>query len=244
MALKTIQYQEHTFSLSYEIVHPEGENDIVFLHGWGADKALMKGAFSAHLKTFRHIYIDLPGFGNSTNDMVLTTQMYAQIIDLFLTELSSDKAIILGHSFGGKVALFLKPKLLVLVASAGIYRTKSPLVVAKISLYKFFKLFGFHHLRSFFVAPDAALLTQTMYDTFKIVVNEDLVPNFETYRGKALLLWGRDDTATPLESAEYMAELLDDSRLVIYEGDHYFFMNETGDISVEILKSYLKIKQT
>jgi len=245
VAVKSIQYHQHTFSISYEILNPEGKVDIIFLHGWGSNKELMKGAFGKHLNTFRHIYIDLPGFGKSTNDMTLSTQEYAEIIELFLGEISAnEKEIIVGHSFGGKVALLLEPQLLVLVASAGIYRTKSLYVMAKISLFKVFKLLGLNRFRSAFVASDAVSLSQPMYETFKIVVNEDLSSQFESFKGKGLLLWGRDDTATPLESAEYMVELMEDSRLIVYEGDHYFFMSETEDISVEILKSYLQIKQS
>ncbi|RLA70496.1 MAG: alpha/beta hydrolase [Epsilonproteobacteria bacterium] len=244
MAVKTIQYHQHTFSISYEILNSDAKVDIIFLHGWGSNRALMKGSFGKHLKTYRHIYIDLPGFGKSTNDMALSTEEYAEIIDLFLSEIGAEtKEIIVGHSFGGKIALLLEPKLLVLVASAGIYRTKSPLVMAKIYLFKMFKIFGLNKFRSLFVATDAKSLSKPMYETFKIVVNEDFSSRFEAFKGKALLLWGRDDTATPLESAEYMAELIEDSRLIVYEGDHYFFMSETEDISVEILKSYLNIKQ-
>ncbi|RLA71343.1 MAG: alpha/beta hydrolase [Epsilonproteobacteria bacterium] len=245
MALKTIQYKQHTFSISYEILNPASKIDIVFLHGWGANKELMKSAFGKNLKTFRHIYIDLPGFGKSTNDMKLSTEEYSEIIEIFLAEISAnEKEIIVGHSFGGKVALFLNPKLLVLVASAGIYRTKSFFIMAKISLFKLFKFFGLNRFRALFLASDAVSLSQPMYETFKIVVNEDLSAQFESFEGKALLLWGRDDTATPVESAEYMVELIKDSHLIIYEGDHYFFMSETEDVSVEILKSYLKIKQS
>ena len=54
MALKTLQYAQHTFSVSYEIVNPAAQHTVVFLHGWGANKALMKQAFGGTLDTFRH----------------------------------------------------------------------------------------------------------------------------------------------------------------------------------------------
>ena len=62
----------------------------------------MKHAFGTHLGNFRHIYIDLPGFGNSTCNMALTTEDYATILESFITMIDATKAIILGHSFGGK----------------------------------------------------------------------------------------------------------------------------------------------
>lgn len=42
MAVKSIQYQQHTLDISYEIVNPNAEVDLIVLHGWGSNKGLMK----------------------------------------------------------------------------------------------------------------------------------------------------------------------------------------------------------
>ena len=170
MAVKTIQYQHHTFNISYEIVNPDAKYPLVFLHGWGSNKALMKQAFGTHLDMFRHVYVDLPGFGNSTCNMALTTDDYANIMELFLAQINANQdPIIVGHSFGGKVALLLNPRILVLIGSAGIKRAKSLKVQAKIALFKLLKMFGLTSLRKFFVAEDAKELSEPMYETFKNV---------------------------------------------------------------------------
>jgi len=208
MAVKSIQYKQHTFNLSYEIVNPQAKVDLIVLHGWGSNKNLMKQQFSPFMSAFRHIYIDLPGFGNSTCNMALTTADVATIVELLMIHINASKDIILGHSFGGKVALLLEPKVLVLVASAGIYRQKSFKVQTKIALFKALKLFGFSKLRSLFVADDAKSLSEYMYQTFKNVVNEDFSDEFSKYDGKALLFWGKEDTATPLSSAKKIEELV------------------------------------
>jgi len=240
MALKSIQYKQHTFDISYEIVNPQAKVDLIVLHGWGSNKSLMKQSFSKYMPKFRHIYIDLPGFGNSTASMAMTTADVAQIIERLLGELHASKDIIMGHSFGGKVALLLKPKILVLVASAGIFREKSLKIKSKIALFKLLKSLGLTKFRSYFVAEDAKELSGEMYETFKNVVDEDFSDQFRSYDGEALLFWGKDDTATPLESAQKMAALLPKSHLEVYEGDHYFFMNEAADISQKIEEKFLK----
>jgi len=240
MAIKSIQFNQHTLDISYEIINPEANVDLIILHGWGSNKNLMKKSFSKHMDTFRHIYIDLPGFGNSTCNLTLQTKNYARIVELLMIHLNAQKDIILGHSFGGKVALLLEPKVLVLVGSAGIYIPKSFKIKAKIALYKILKIFGFAKLRSLFVAEDAKTLSEPMYQTFKNVVDEDFSNEFSMYSGKALLCWGRDDTATPLSSGEKIDELIEDSTLEVYEGDHYFFMNQADDISKKIQKIFLK----
>lgn len=240
MAIKTLQYRGHTFSISYEIFNPNARIDLVILHGWGSNKNLMKQFFSPHLSSFRQIYIDLPGFGNSTCDMTLSTDDYATILESFLSMIEVDKMVVLGHSFGGKVATLLQPDVLVLVASSGILVPKPLKVRAKIALFKVLKFTGLSSLRHFFVAPDAQNLTPVMYETFKNVVNEDFTEQFRAYEGKALLCFGDQDTATPLWTAYKIAELMRDARVVPFAGDHYFFMKHAGEVGKEIEKTVLQ----
>jgi len=240
MAVKSIQYNQHTLDISYEIINPNATVDMIVLHGWGSNKGLMRKSFAPYMSAFRHIYIDLPGFGGSTCNQTLKTKDYARIVELLMIHLNAQKDIILGHSFGGKVALLLEPKVLVLVASAGIYIPKPLIVTLKIAIYKVLKIFGFAKLRSLFVAEDAKELNKPMYQTFKNVINEDFSYEFSTYNGKALLCWGKEDTATPLSSAQKIDELIKDSSLDIYDGDHYFFMNYAQEISKRVQEIFLK----
>lgn len=240
MAVKTVQYKQHTFSISYEILNPTAHFDILFLHGWGSHKNLMKHAFGKHLRAFRHIYIDLPGFGNSTCNMPLSTEDYANILESFISQIDATKAIVLGHSFGGKVATLLNPELLVLVGSAGILVPKPFKIRAKIFLFKLLKFTGLTSLRRFFIAPDAQGLSQPMYETFKYVVNEDFEGKFRAFKGKALLCFGRQDTATPMWTAYKIAELIPESKVVEFDGDHYFFLEQGEKVAKEIENTFLK----
>lgn len=241
MAIKTILYQDKKFTISYDIVNFESKTDLVFLHGWGSNKEIMKQAFGRHLGEFRHIYIDLPGFGKSTSDSVLGTRDYAAIVDLFLESIGAKKLVVVGHSFGGKVAALLNPRLLVLLSSAGIVCSKPFWVRSKIALFKLLKPLGFGKIRRFFVSADAKGLKETMYLTFKNVVDENFESVFAGYFGDALLFWGEEDTATPIESGRRIKELIKKSTLYSYSGDHYFFMKHAGDISKKIKECYEKL---
>ncbi|UFS63381.1 alpha/beta hydrolase [Sulfurimonas sp. HSL-3221] len=241
MAIKTLQYAQQTFSISYEIVNPGAKHTIVFLHGWGSNKELMKQAFGRTLDTFRHVYIDLPGFGNSTAPIALDSEGYADIMELFLAQINAnDKEVIVGHSFGGKVATLLRPRLLVLLSSAGIVWPKPLKVRAKIAAFKLLKNLGLAQLRARFVAEDAKSLNRVMYETFKRVVNEDFSGTFRHFGGRALLCWGRDDTATPMKSAEKIDTLIENSRLVAMEGDHYFFLKQPEAVAAEIAAEFTR----
>jgi pimeloyl-ACP methyl ester carboxylesterase len=238
VAQKSFLYKGHGFAISYEILNPTQTTDILFLHGWGSSKALMKQAFGSTLTHFRHIYIDMPGFGQSNSDVALTTDDYAAIMELLLHEIGARKNIIVGHSFGGKVATLLNPELLVLVASAGILIPKPFKIRAKIAIFKLLKFTGLTSLRRFFISPDAQGMSEAMYQTFKNVVNEDFSDRFKAFKNKALLCFGTTDTATPLWSGGVIQGLISDSRLVTFEGDHYFLFKEGQMIADEIAQSF------
>ena len=70
MAIKQIKYSNKTFNISYEILNPRCKNTIVFLHGWGSNKEIMKQAFGEFLKDYKHIYIDMPGFGKLSKSLL------------------------------------------------------------------------------------------------------------------------------------------------------------------------------
>jgi pimeloyl-ACP methyl ester carboxylesterase len=224
MALKEIEYKNHKFDISYEIVNSSKDKTIVILHGWGSNKEIMKQAFAKELREFKHIYIDMPGFGKSSEGMVLTTDDYAKIIKIFLDTISCKADIAMGHSFGGKVATLLDTPCLVLLSSAGILTEKPWSIKMKIATFKLLKPLGFAKLREIFASADVADMSHEMYETFKNVVDEDFEERFSNSNSKALLFWGREDTATPLYTGEKIDTLIKDSKLYPLDGDHYFFL--------------------
>lgn len=234
MASKSLTVDNKSFDISYEIVNPSCTKDIIFLHGWGSNKEIMKNVFSPFLKDFRHIYIDLPGFGKSSNDYELETFDYVKITDAFLKLLNSSKDVIAGHSYGGKVATLLNPKNLVLLSSAGILEEKSFNVKMKIASAKLFNALGLRNLTKKFRSSDVNSMNEQMYATFKNVVNEDFSENFKNFKNNALIFWGQKDTATSLESGKKIASLIDSSTFISYDGDHYFFAKNAKDITKRI----------
>lgn len=234
MATKNLIVDNKNFDISYEIVNPTAKKDIVFLHGWGSNKDIMKNVFSPYLKDFRHIYIDLPGFGKSLNNYVLTTKDYAKIVDEFLKLLTSTKDVIAGHSYGGKVATLLNPANLVLLSSAGILEEKPLDVKVKIFFAKVFNSLGLRIITKRFRSSDVNTMSENMYGTFKNVVNEDFTSYFSNFSNNALVFWGEKDTATSLESGKRMASLLKKSTFTSYDGDHFFFVQNAKNISERI----------
>ncbi|MFY4760106.1 alpha/beta fold hydrolase [Aliarcobacter butzleri] len=234
MAIKNIVIDNKIFDISYEIINPSATKDIIFLHGWGSNKDIMKSAFSRYLKDFRHIYIDLPGFGKSPNEYVLTTNDYVNITSEFLKLLHSSKEFIAGHSYGGKVATLLNPQNLILLSSAGILEEKPFDVKLKIFFAKVLNFLGLKNITKRFRSKDVDKMSENMYATFKNVVNEDFSSYFSDFSNKAFIFWGKDDKATSLESGQKIANLIKKSTFEAFEGDHYFFIKKARNICERI----------
>lgn len=234
MALKSITADDKKFDISYEIVNPNQDRVIVFLHGWGSNKEIMKQAFSPFLKNFKHIYLDMPGFGKSTNDYVLTTQDYANIVKKFLESFNLNIIAIAGHSFGGKVATLLNPDNLILLSTAGILEEKPFDVKLKIAFAKVLNKLGLRNITKAFRSKDVNQMSENMYATFKNVVDEEFSENFKSYVKNGMIFWGEDDKATSLDSGKRINSLIKGSSFFAYKADHYFFLKFAEDISKKI----------
>ena len=230
MAKKEICVGELRYTISYDVVNAHNENVIVFLHGWGSNKALMKQAFGPTLQAYKHVYVDMPGFGNSSVIKPLYTQDYAHIMQLFFEALQITPYAIFGHSFGGKVATLLKPHRMVLLSSAGIVVPKSFKIRAKIAFFKTFKSFVPKRFYRFFASKDVEGMSQVMYETLKNVVNEDFRGFFQACQAQTAIFWGIDDRATPLSSGEMIAHLIQKSTFYPLQGDHFFFLKQAKTI--------------
>lgn len=234
MAIKEISYRENRFPISYNIINLTKQESILILHGWGSNKELMKKSFEKSLENYKHIYIDLPGFGRSYNNTILTTFDYMKIVKIFLKEININPFLIIGHSFGGKVATILNPKILVLLSSAGILTKKPWSIKIKISTFKILKKLGLTNFKTLFASSDVKNMSQNMYETFKNVVDEDFSINFKKRSGSNLIFWGESDTATPLYTGKIINNQILKSKFFILSGDHFFFLKHINFISSEI----------
>ena len=72
------------------------------------------------------------------------------------------------------------------------------------------------------------------------VVNEDLCHLMPSIKAPTLLIWGENDTATPLSDAKKMERLIPDAGLVSFPGcGHYSFLDNPGQFAA-VLNSFLK----
>lgn len=109
----TYAYSDN-ISINYEKIG-YGEKKIILLHGFGASLHTwddIRGLFPKD--EFTLYLIDLKGFGNSSKpeDDKYTIQEQSKIVEQFIKDINTDSLYLIGHSFGGAVALLTQISLL------------------------------------------------------------------------------------------------------------------------------------
>jgi pimeloyl-ACP methyl ester carboxylesterase len=86
---------------------------ILFLHGFGASMYSYRNLVPALSKSFRVIRVDLKGFGNSPkpNDKNYSIDEQSSLIYQFIIQHNLKHLTIVGHSYGGAIALIVALKL-------------------------------------------------------------------------------------------------------------------------------------
>lgn len=241
----------------------EGEGELVLLlHGWGANIKLFENTISLVKNKYKVVAMDMPGFGESDEPKTpWSVDDYVDFVLEFLKDFEFSKIILLGHSFGGRVIIKLCSRnnpftveKVVLVDSAGVKPKKTFKQKVKQLLYKLTKWFftlaiitklfpdALENLRKKNGSADYNAASPIMRQTLVKVVNEDLCHLMPNVKCSTLLIWGKNDDATPLSDGKLMEKLMPESALVEFDNaGHYSFL-EQQNLFLRVLASFLNIE--
>ena len=79
-----------------------------------------------------------------------------------------------------------------------------------------------------------------MKKTFVRVINQDLTELYNRFHASTLLIWGDEDTETPLWMGREMEKRIPDAGLVILEGGTHFAYLEQLERFNTIIRHFLK----
>ena len=239
---------------------PDGK-PVVLMHGWGCERATVASIAAALEESRRVVSIDLPGHGRST-EPPLTAQgqpwgvyEYADTVEKLIAGLGLERPALIGHSYGGRIAIILGSRMeterIVLVDSAGI-KAKRPLkYYLKVYSFKAMKkllpvVMGkkraeavIERRRRKAGSADYAQASPMMRMVMSRSVNQDLRHLLPAIKAPTLLIWGENDTATPLSDAKLMEKLIPDAGLVSFKGaGHYSFLDNPGQFRA-VIRNFL-----
>ena len=191
---------------------------IVFLHGWACDMWSFLWIKDFFQEDYSLLFIDFKGFGKS-QEPLKSQSLNDYVYDLkdLIDSFELDELILVGHSFGGRVAIkflffyqnFYKKTALCLIDSAGILPKRNLFYYFNVARYKRMKKKSKLHPRyndklSKFGSSDYRKLSPVMKETFVKIVNEDLSFFAKHLKCKTIIIWGAKDK----ETKPYMARKL------------------------------------
>lgn len=218
---------------------------ILILPGWTHDHNVWQAIQSILSNHYQVIILDFPGFGESEYDPnIKDLNGYAKFLSKVIRELNLKEYIILGHSFGGAAAIKtlalnpeIKPRILILVDSSGIRRLH-PKKIVGLFLAKAGKLtFQLPGLKNLY-QPARRLLYKTLKETdyiesgklkqtFIRVVNDNIEGQLDKIKTKTFIIWGKNDTVTPISEANIFQRKIANAKLTIMDNcSHFPFLDK------------------
>ena len=255
------------FELNGAVMHYErlGENGrpLVLLHGWGCGIETMAPIMRDLSADHRVLAVDFPGHGKSPEPPeAWEVTEFAELTYALLEKEGFLGADVIAHSFGGRVTLYLaaeKPGALgrlMLTGCAGIPNKPNNKLSMRTRIYKALRtaadnsvtraVFGKtvdkwrEALIQKFGSADYKALTPSMRQTFNRVLRQDLTYCLARIKNPTLLIWGENDTATPIWMGEKMEREMADAALIRFEGgSHFAFVEQYGRF-IAIAREFLK----
>ena len=195
---------------------------LIFLHGWGMDLHTFDKLTNQIKDDFTIYQIDLPGFGLSGIKDSYTLEEYASIINEFCLSLAIINPVIIGHSFGGRVAIVYSSlydvNKLILVSSPGVKYKFSLCKWLKIKIYKLFKLLK---IKINMGSLDYKIASGYLKGVLVKAVNKDLKEEMKKIKCPTLLIYGKKDKSVPLYIGKQINENINGSGLVVSYCGHF-----------------------
>lgn len=237
----------------------DGPRTLVLMHGWGCDHTTVASIERVALEAgLRVVNLDLPGHGRSQEPPeVWGVEQYTRLVEELMERLGIERPLLLGHSFGGRIGILYSSRhpeveKLILVDAAGIKPRRTFTYYRKVYTFKALKWLMYLSLgrkeaerrldarRAKAGSADYAAASPMMRRILSRTVNEDLTDRLPLIKAPTLLIWGKNDTATPLADAEKMERMIPDAGLVAFEGcGHYSFLDNPAGFKA-VLTSFLK----
>ncbi len=237
----------------------ESGDFVLMLHGWGLSLDSMRLLGELLGKWNRVIIVDLPGFGKTPKpDADWDTIQYAERMAKYIDEQQISPVHLVGHSFGGRVAIRLashfpeKVKSVVLINSGGLQRKltgkrkfksmRSKLLARTCRLID--KVKGTNTFQTWYTPRYAStdyLNAGEMRTILVKAVTEDVSPDAAKVQAPTFMLWGEKDDETPVEFGEQFKKLIKNSQLVVMPGkDHFPFMDEGAHLCASYILRFFR----
>ena len=153
---------------------------------------------------------------------------------------------VIGHSFGGRVAICYAAKYevnKVVLFGAPCVRVKKELSLKEKTLKRAKKLPGMKKIaelaKNYIGSRDYKAASPIMREILVNTVNEDLSSYAKEITAPTLLIWGEQDEEAPVSEARLLEKLLKDGALIVLPGTHYAYIENLNQV-LKIINKFLE----
>lgn len=222
--------------VNYEVTGTSKKN-LLILHGWGGSLQEWM-SIAKRLETGYKVWLlDFPGFGGSPKPSFdWSIYDYAKFVRDFIKDLKIKDPIVMGHSFGGRVAILLEAKKLILVDAAGLeFKSLKARVFGWAADYLRWVP---QNIKNLFGSPDYKS-AGNMRKIFVKVVNQDLTREMSKIKCPTVIIWGEKDRVLPIFQAKIIKETIGGAILrIVWNADHWTHLSKPNEF-LEILNEYI-----
>lgn len=216
--------------------------NLVFLHGWGTTWESLYPLVNSLKESYNVYHPNLP----YPQDKVLNLDDYCQFVIDFLKKEKIKNPILVGHSLGGAISCKIaidhpnKIKKIILLSAAAIrhelpnhiklfQKFSKPLHFFRQPILKILKLDASDYI---------ALKTDIEKQTFRNLIHHDLTPQLHQITIPTLILWGDEDTSTPITDGQKIHSLIKNSIFKSFpKTGHFFYLTHSQEV-VDLISNF------
>lgn len=205
---------------------------LLFLHGTWVDPFIFSQLFTTLSREYELLIPDIPPFGRSRAKSMLTLEQYAVLFDELLETHGWDDVVVVGHSFGGGIALHLaavstKIHRVVVCNSIGL-PFRRPEILGK------YPKMVYRALRNLSKEHDSTILRKLLLDVGRVLLHNSIPPIVQTITQclceekivlqkisvPVFIIWGKQDEILPLSYIEHIQSLVPRVHVKYISGHH------------------------
>lgn len=217
------------YQVDYDFINNSKPSTLVLLHGWGGNKSSFLNLDKYFQSKFNVLKISFPPYFTSNNEnlksvLPLTIYDYKDLVLLILKIHNIRDIYIVCHSFGFRVSLLLSSQInikkIVVTAGAGI--KLKPTIFKTLTLNS--KIL-FSKRKIYNPNNDYTVLDNVDKQTFKNIVNENLINYTHIIKCPTLLFWGKKDKDTSIKICNFLKKNIKDVSTQIFNDDHFTYLH-------------------
>ena len=240
---------------------PGEKGTVLFLHGWGSPIRLYQPIFDLlQQRGYRVVAFDMPGVGETEEPKApLSLADYVAFTLSLCEKLALEQVILMCHSHGGRIALSLlldpqcpvRCRKAVFIDATGVkiapplskklrqrcYKVLKSLGTAKLTA----PLFGdlYREMREKRASADYKAASPVMRQTMNNVLPTDFTSRLPEVQAEILLIYGENDTDTPVEYGRIMEKAIPGAGLAVIRGAGHFSFADNWPQFSAVLKAFL-----